>query len=50
MLASFDVDCCAFAYDGHQVLCTARAIRAAVTRCNAIDLQRRSALHPGRKS
>ena len=36
------VDCCAFAYDGSNVLCTARAMRAAVTRCNAIDLQRRS--------
>ena len=49
VLASFDVDCCAFAYDGHQALCTPRAMRAAVTRCNAIDLQRRSALRPGRK-
>ena len=48
LLASFDVDCCAFAYDGHQALCTARGLRAAITRCNAVDLQRRSVTYESR--
>ena len=48
VLASFDVDCCAFAYNGDKVLCTARGLRAAVTRCNAVDLQRRSVTYESR--
>lgn len=48
VLASFDVDCCAFAYNGEKLLCTARGLRAAVTRCNAVDLQRRSVTYESR--
>ena len=35
-------------YDGHQALCTARGLRAAITRCNAVDLQRRSVTYESR--
>ena len=42
VICSFDLDCCSWLYDGSTVKATARALRAAATRCNVVDLQRRS--------
>lgn len=42
VLTAFDVDCCAFAYNGSSVLATARALRAVATKVNIVDLARRS--------
>ena len=48
VLTSFDLDCCSFAYDGSTVWGTARSLRAAATRCNVVDLQRRSMTYESR--
>ena len=48
VLTSFDVDVCGFAYDGTAVRCTHRALRAATTRCNLVDLDRRSKTYESR--
>jgi len=42
VLMGFDVDCCSVAYDGHRVLCTARAHNAIVSQYNTLDMSRRS--------
>ena len=42
VLAGFDVDSCAVAYDGHQVYLTERSLNAFQTRMNVVDLSRRS--------
>ena len=42
VLASFDVDCCGFAFDGDRVLATARAVRSVASKVNHVDLARRS--------
>ena len=42
VLASFDVDCCGFAFDGDRVLATARAVRSVASKVNYVDLARRS--------
>lgn len=42
VLTSFDIDCCTFGFDGTAVVSTARGVRSASTRCNTVDLQRRS--------
>ncbi len=42
VLAGFDVDSCSFGFDGEQVLATPRAVAAALTQTNTIDLTRRS--------
>jgi hypothetical protein len=48
VLTSFDLDCCAFVFDGVRVLGTARGVRAAATRCNLVDLDRRSKTYESR--
>ena len=48
VLSAFDVDVCGFAYDGKGVRCTLRALRAASTRVNLIDLERRSRTYESR--
>lgn len=42
VLTSFDIDCCTYGFDGTAVVSTARGIRSASTRCNTVDLHRRS--------
>jgi hypothetical protein len=42
VLAGFDVDSCAVAYDGNEVFLTARSLNAFQTRMNVVDLTRRS--------
>ena len=48
VFASFDVDCCAFGYDGTGCVCTPRALQAAVQRVNLINLSRRSCTYETR--
>ena len=48
VLSSFDVDCCAFCYDGAAVRCTHRAMRAAATKVNLVDVDRRSKTYESR--
>ena len=50
ILTGFDVDCSCFAYDGHQVYGTPRAIAAFVTQMNTVDLTRRSPSYENRLS
>nr|QBK87241.1 MAG: hypothetical protein LCMAC201_01430 [Marseillevirus LCMAC201] len=42
ILAGFDVDSCAVAYNGHQVYLTDRSLNAFQTRMNIVDMSRRS--------
>lgn len=42
VLLGFDVDCCAVGYDGTNVWASPRAVRAIASRCNRIDMSRRS--------
>nr|QBK88030.1 MAG: hypothetical protein LCMAC202_03920 [Marseillevirus LCMAC202] len=42
ILAGFDVDSCAVAYNGHDVYLTVRSLNAFQTRMNIVDLSRRS--------
>ncbi|KAI8805193.1 hypothetical protein BJ742DRAFT_821349 [Cladochytrium replicatum] len=43
VLMGFDVDSCAFGYDGKKVWALPRALRALTKRCNVVDMTRRSA-------
>jgi len=42
VLMSFDIDCCAFAYDGTNVLAVPRSAYSMIRRTNVIDMSRRS--------
>jgi hypothetical protein len=42
ILLGFDIDCCCVGYDNEGVWASPRAWRAIVTRCNSVDLTRRS--------
>jgi hypothetical protein len=42
ILASFDVDCCAFGYDGSKVLCTPRGLYAMTHGVNIVDVSKKS--------
>ncbi|PWW71736.1 ankyrin [Tuber magnatum] len=48
ILTGFDVNCACVAYDGTRVLAVPRAIAAAMTQCNDIDLTRRSPSYENR--
>lgn len=48
ILASFDVDCCACGFDGKHVWASPRGIRALETRCNIVDVSRRSQVYEDR--
>ncbi|CAZ82771.1 unnamed protein product [Tuber melanosporum] len=48
ILTGFDVNCACVAYDGARVLAIPRAIAAALTQCNDIDLTRRSPSYENR--
>ncbi|KAG0637417.1 hypothetical protein HOY80DRAFT_972987 [Tuber brumale] len=48
ILTGFDVNCACVAYDGTRILAIPRAIAAAMTQCNDIDLTRRSPSYENR--
>lgn len=48
VLTSFDVDCCAFGFDGERLVCLPRALRALATRVNVVDTSRRSQTYESR--
>ena len=48
VLASFDIDCCAVAYDGTKVHIAPRGLRALNSGCNLVDLSRRSLTYESR--
>ncbi|RPB03650.1 ankyrin [Choiromyces venosus 120613-1] len=48
ILTGFDVNCACVAYDGTRILAVPRAIAAAMTQCNDIDLTRRSPSYENR--
>ena len=48
VLLGFDVDSCCVGFDGEKVLCAPRTIRAFNTRCNVVDMSRRSLTYESR--
>ena len=48
VLHGFDIDSCCVGFDGEKVLCAPRTIRAFNTRCNMVDMSRRSLTYESR--
>ena len=48
ILMGFDIDSCCVGYDGEKVLCPPRTVRAFNTRCNVVDMSRRSLSYEAR--
>ena len=48
VLLGFDVDSCCVGFDGERVLCAPRTVRAFNTRCNIVDMSRRSLSYESR--
>ena len=48
VLLGFDVDSCCVGFDGERVLCAPRTVRAFNTRCNFVDMSRRSLSYESR--